>query len=137
MNIDDMPTPNRNCGHAEGTSDPTARHSDVNTSAISEDGAAFLDICVVEPRFQLGALVATPGALRALEQAGKSLMEYLLKHMVGDWGDVCTEDKRLNDDALTSGDRVLSAYRIDSSVTLWIITEADRSSTCALLPEEY
>jgi hypothetical protein len=91
----------------------------------------------MKPKFQLGQLVATPGALRALEEAGQSPAFFLEKHMSGDWGEVNDEDKRLNDEALVIGERLLSAYRTLKGVKFWIITEADRSSTCCLLPSEY
>ncbi len=91
----------------------------------------------MKPRFPLGQLVATPGALRALEEAGQSPSFFLDKHVAGDWGEVDDEDKRLNDEALVNGDRLLSAYRTLRGVKIWIITEADRSSTCCLLPQEY
>ena len=88
-------------------------------------------------RFPLGHLVATPGALAALADAGQSPLEFLARHVRGDWGDLCPEDRRLNDQALRQGTRLLSAYRTAKGVKLWVITEADRSSTCLLLPEEY
>ena len=88
-------------------------------------------------KFPLGQLVATPGALQALQEAGQSPAFFLDKHISGDWGEVCAEDKRLNDEALVSGERLLSAYRTLRGVKIWIITEADRSSTCCLLPSEY
>ena len=91
----------------------------------------------MKPRFSLGRLVATPGALRALEEAGQTPAFFLAKHMSGDWGDVDDEDKLANDEALVHGDRLLSAYRTLLGVKIWIITEADRSSTCTLLPSDY
>lgn len=87
-------------------------------------------------KFPLGQVVATPGALEALryDDLG-SLMD---RHARGDWGDVCDEDKRLNDRALKDGTRLLSAYTLmDGTTRIWIITEADRSATTVLLPEEY
>ena len=60
-----------------------------------------------------------------------------MRHMAGDWGDVDEEDKAANDQALTDGSRLLSAYRTAAAKKLWIITEADRSATTILLPEEY
>jgi hypothetical protein len=89
------------------------------------------------PKFTFGALVATPGALEALAASGQSPNELLCRHAAGDWGDVSAGDARLNDAAVRDGERVLSAYRTAEGVKLWIITEADRSSTCILLPEEY
>jgi hypothetical protein len=87
--------------------------------------------------FPLGRLVATPGALEALAESGQSPADFLNRHASGDWGDVCAEDKRLNDQAVKDGTRLLSAYRTTAGTRLWVITEADRSSTCCLLPDEY
>ena len=88
-------------------------------------------------KFQLGSLVATPGALQALEQAGQSPMEFLQRHAAGDWGEVDAHDKAENEYSLQQGFRLLSAYRLADGTKIWIITEADRSSTTLLLPEEY
>ena len=88
-------------------------------------------------RVALGQVVATPGALAALEEAGQPPTIFLAKHQRGDWGDVSDSDKRLNDEALVSGERLLSAYKTLKDERIWIITEADRSSTCILLPSEY
>jgi hypothetical protein len=92
-------------------------------------------------RFPLGDLLATPGALSALaadgdEQVTWNLATIVNRHAVGDWGDLCPEDRTANDDALKHGGRLLSAY-IVSGKKLWLITEADRSATTVLLPEEY
>ncbi|WDI43718.1 hypothetical protein [Bremerella sp. P1] len=89
------------------------------------------------PKFDLGQIVATPGALEALESAGQNPTEFLTRHVAGDWGELDQEDQQANDDALQSGARLLSAYRLTDDTKLWIITEADRSSTCILLPSEY
>ena len=59
------------------------------------------------------------------------------RHIVGDWGECCEEDKQANEDALAQGERLLSVYRTSKDEKIWVITEADRSSTCVLLPEEY
>lgn len=96
-----------------------------------------------QPRFPLGQVLATPGAVRACSSA--YLTKCLLRHAAGDWGLVCPEDKAINDQALIDGDRLLSAYPIDPAKPckgygdncLWIITEADRSVTTFLLPDEY
>lgn len=90
-----------------------------------------------QPLFPLGQIVATPGALEALNEARQSPVEFLARHARGDWGEVCAEDKALNDEAVKDGSRILSAYRTKVGVKLWVITEADRSSTCILLPDEY
>jgi hypothetical protein len=89
------------------------------------------------PKFSLGQTVATPGALEALQQAGQSPAEFLARHVSGDWGQLCADDKRANDEALVNGERILSAYITRLGTKLWVITEADRSSTCFLLPSEY
>lgn len=87
--------------------------------------------------FCLGRTVATPGALEALEGAGHTAGEFLGRHARGDWGDLCDEDKAANQEALQEGLRLLSAYRLGDGKKLWVITEADRSATTLLLPEEY
>jgi hypothetical protein len=84
----------------------------------------------------LGHIVATPGALALAATIGRSLSEYLTRHAYGDWGDVDPSDWRANDDDARGGGRILSAYDTPGG-KLWIITEADRSSTCFLLPSEY
>lgn len=89
------------------------------------------------PKFSLGQTVATPGAIEALQLAGQSPAEFLDRHITGDWGEVDCEDRQANEDALVQGERVLSAYKTRLGTKLWVITEADRSSTCVLLPEEY
>jgi hypothetical protein len=89
------------------------------------------------PLFPLGTLTATPGALATLVQSGQSPADFLARHVSGDWGDVGPEDRRLNNEALRGGTRLLSAYATANGVKLWIITEADRSQTTILLPEEY
>ncbi len=90
--------------------------------------------------FPLGQVVATPGALDALAGAGCTPAEFLARHAAGDWGDLGDEDRRENALSLRQGFRLFSAYAYDPAdptATVWIITEADRSSTCVLLPSEY
>ena len=86
-------------------------------------------------RFALGRTVITRGALDALE--GEDVQAGIARHASGDWGDLCPEDQQANDDALRVGARLLSAYHTDCGRKFWIITEADRSATTVLLPEEY
>lgn len=83
----------------------------------------------------LGQVVATPGAVAALDPT--DILEALARHMHGDWGNLDPHDQQANQDAVRSGARILSAYRSGANVTFWIITEADRSVTTVLLPEEY
>ena len=88
--------------------------------------------------FQLGQLVSTPGALQVLEVAGQAPSEFLGRHIQCDWGEMSDEDKSANDQAVRLGDeRIFSAYAVKTGEKIWIITEADRSSTTILLPEEY
>ena len=88
-------------------------------------------------RFPLGQIVATPGALDLLRESGESPAVFLSRHSRRDWGEVSQEDRQLNDQALVNGERLLSAYRTAKGERLWVITEADRSSTCLLRPDEY
>ena len=88
-------------------------------------------------KFFLGRTVATPGALRALEQANQKPFEFLERHQAGDWGELCEEDKRENEFSVHNDFRILSAYRTRDDVKIWLITEADRSVTTLLLPHEY
>lgn len=85
--------------------------------------------------FQPGQIVATRGALSALSR--EDIMKALRRHLSGDWGDLSTEDKQENDFAVNNGFRILSSYSSKKGVKFWIITEADRSATTVLLPEEY
>ena len=88
-------------------------------------------------KFPLGLIVSTPGALAALEEAGESPQTLILRHATGDWGEVDAEDRQENELSLQQGFRLLSAYTLRSGVKVWVISEADRSSTCILLPSEY
>ena len=97
---------------------------------------------LVRPRFRLGQTVATPAALKAIQQAGQSPAEFLDRHVRGDWGDLCDEDEQANEDALQDGSRILSAYHTSTGQKIWIITEAAdeddrREVTTILLPDEY
>jgi hypothetical protein len=89
------------------------------------------------PAFELGQIVATPGALAALKKAGQQPGEFLTRHINRDWGDLDEEDRKENEYSLEHGFRLLSAYKTNAGDRLWIITEADRSVTTLLLPEEY
>ena len=81
-------------------------------------------------RFPLGQLVSTPGALSAIEDRTIPPLDFVSRHASGDWGEVDADDKRANDQALIDGERLLSAYRTKRGERLWVITEADRNSTC-------
>ena len=84
----------------------------------------------------LGRVVATPGALRLLEGVGEDPLSYLARHASGDWGELDEGDRRENMRSLRHRWRVLSCYPVGGK-TVWVITEADRSVTTILLPEEY
>ena len=90
-----------------------------------------------EEKFPLGQIVATPGAVNAMNEAGDRPDEFLFRHATSDWGEVPREDAELNDLAVIDGGRVLSAYLTTSGAKLRIITQPDPSSTTLLLPEEY
>jgi hypothetical protein len=87
--------------------------------------------------FPLGQIVATPGALAALEDAGQTPLELLRRHAAGDWGELDEHDRQENEFSLRRGFRLLSAYTLTNGTRIWIITEADRSVTIFLLPSEY
>ena len=90
-----------------------------------------------QPAFELGQIVATPRALASLKKAGQQAGELLSRHINRDWGDLDEEDRKENEYSLEHGFRLLSAYKTNAGDRLWIITEADRSVTTLLLPEEY
>ena len=90
-----------------------------------------------KPLFDLGQLVATPGALAALEKSGQSPMDFLSQHVTGDWGELSEDDRKENRFSLENGFRLLSSYKTNAGDRVWVITEADRSYTTLLLPDEY
>lgn len=94
------------------------------------------------PKFSLGQVVATPAALEALEESGQQPWDFLARHVRGYWGDLCDDDKLLNEEGLTDGSRLLSAYQTAKGERLWIITDAaddfgTRCVTTILLPTDY
>ena len=86
---------------------------------------------------KLGRVVATRGFVSFAEEHNIDALTIISRHLSHDWGDLDAEDKRLNDHAVKSGGRVLSAYKVTPDQKVWVITEADRSVTTLLLPEEY
>ena len=90
---------------------------------------------VTKPKFTLGQIVATPNVLNSIPN--DELLNALARHHHGDWGDVCQEDRQANEQALIEGTRLFSIYRSMTGTKFWIITEADRSATTVLLPEDY
>src|SRR5258708_110059 len=89
-----------------------------------------------QPLFALGKVHATPGAFDLLVRLKQSPLEFLARHQRGDWGECCPEDAKENERAVAEGYRVLSFYRTSNGERLWVITEADRSATTLLLPNE-
>ena len=91
----------------------------------------------IEPLFDLGQIVGTPGALQAMQEAEQDPLELLVRHVTGDWGDLPDEDLAENELSVERGLRVFSSYQLKTGVKVWIITEHDRSVTTFLLPAEY
>lgn len=90
-----------------------------------------------QPRFRVGQLVMTAGVNDLVQRGALDPVPYLRRHLDGDWGDLDDCDRRSNDAALKSGDRLFSSYQVTPTLKLWIITEWDRSVTTLLLPSEY
>jgi hypothetical protein len=88
-------------------------------------------------RFALVHIVGTPGAPDALQEACENPATFLFRYVTGDWGEVDEHDRLENEFSVANGLRILSAYTLTTGTRLWIITEADRSSTTILLPSEY
>ena len=88
-------------------------------------------------KFSPGSVVATPGALEAFRASAEEPLPFLQRHPTGDWGELDENDVRENELSLERGWRILSCYRLRNGTRIWIITEADRSVTTVLLPEEY
>lgn len=93
-------------------------------------------------KFKPGQFVATPGALAALEESGQEPTFFLAKHLAGDWGQLDQEDWLANDQSVTNGSRIISAYKTLKGKKIWVITEAvgddgNRAATTILLPSEY
>ena len=86
--------------------------------------------------FPLGRVVATPGALELLQETGEDPLYYLARHRCGDWGELDAYERRENELSLKHGWRLVSSYPLGEK-TIRIITEAHRSVTTILLPEEY
>ena len=96
---------------------------------------------MTKTRLEIGQIVATPGCIEALEEAGQSVGEFMDRHLKGDWGELSATDAALNDAALADGSRILSVYRLRTGIKIWVISDAvdeqgKRVTTC-LLPEEY
>ena len=97
----------------------------------------MIHLILQNPLFTLGEVVATPGAVETMQRHNIEPQTLLQRHISGDWGVLCKEDTKSNNDAVTYGDRILSNYPIAEGTRIWVITEWDRSVTTLLLPSEY
>lgn len=88
-------------------------------------------------KFEFGQIIITPGVAETFRECQSWVALCLRRHLLNDWGDLDAHDKRVNNDAVKHGGRLLSEYRRESGVRLWIITESNRSATTLLLPSEY
>lgn len=88
-------------------------------------------------KFELGQIVSTPGALRAISNSLQTAFALIRCHSAGDWGELDEHDRQENELAIEKHNRILSAYTLSTGEKIWVITEADRSATTILLPEEY
>lgn len=89
------------------------------------------------PRFKLGRILATSGALEVIADAGVSIVDLLIRHLRGDWGELSDSDRQQNEQAIVAGQRIVSSYVLADDRTVLVITEADRYATTFLLPGEY
>jgi len=89
------------------------------------------------PRFRPGRIFITPSALAVLQKSDLSILDLLLRHLRGDWGDISDEDRKQNDLSVIAGLRLLSSYPLPGGGKVWLITERDRSGTTILLPGDY
>lgn len=89
------------------------------------------------PMFALGRLMATPAALQALADAGRTAADFIGRHVRGDWSEMSVEDAATNTVAVFEGSRILSSFALDAEQRVWVITEADRNLTTVLLSTEY
>jgi hypothetical protein len=114
-----------------------SRRASEKQNPNSNQGVSEMQKTQGKPLFDLGQLVATPGALAALEKSGQSPMDFLSRHVTGDWGDIPEEDRKENQFSLEKGFRLMSSYRTTANEVVWVITESSRSHTTLLLPSEY
>ena len=101
-----------------------------NPSVLSTSSQEF------KPLFPLGQIVATPAVIVHFNEHRQSILPLLRRHVSGDWGELCAEDKAENALSVQQGFRILSRYTV-AGEAIWIITEADRSVTTALFVNEY
>jgi hypothetical protein len=109
----------------------------IDDAHLKADGTRPVYVASELPRFQLGQLLSTPGALDLMQQNGIDPLSLLQRHVRGDWGTICAEDAQSNEAAIQYGDRLMSSYLMPNGGVIWIITESDRSVTTCLRPDEY
>jgi hypothetical protein len=128
-----FPPPRRAfASNARLAASPLRSESQINRKEKANDAENY-ETTVVRRR----SAVATPGALAALKKTGQSPVEFLARHVTGDWAELPVEDRTENFLSVERGFRVLSSYRTLAGERIWVITEADRSLTTLLLPDEY
>lgn len=116
----------------EGMQPDTLSVDQIETIVVEEEAVSY---GIPKPKFRLGRTVATQALTKVV--SSDEVRIALGRHLSGDWGNLCEEDKQANELALKVGSRLFSSYQTESGIKFYIITEADRSSTTALLPEDY
>lgn len=124
---------NESCPSQAGQNSPQETHA---ANAREEQTPAFTSVSIRTPLFSMGRVVATPPAIATMQEHGITALELLRRHVTGDWDEMNVADAALNRHSVTTGGRIFSAF-VRDNVTIWVITEADRSSTCLLLPSCY
>ena len=114
-----------------------ARAVSIHHAPVGMTSSEREDKTICRLKFTFGRLVTTVGALEAFQQTEDNPIQYLRRHLSGDWGDLDEHDKLENERSLLNGFRLLSAYHLSDGTKIWLITEADRSCTTFLLPDEY
>jgi len=120
---------------------PDCENYFLNSGSIIEFSATAVREIKPVVKFELGKIVATPGAIDLQNELlacnpARTLLDYLRRHAKGDWGDLSEDDLAENEFSLKEGFRLFSSYETPAG-KLWIITEHDRSVTTFLLPDEY
>lgn len=97
----------------------------------------YIVLCDTEPAFELGQVLATPGAIETLARFAINPIILISRHLSCDWSEMDKDDQQANQEAVKNGTRIFSSYTIAENTKIWVITEADRSATTILLPSEY
>ena len=121
---------NESCPSQAGQNSPQETQA---TNPRAESVAAITTVAIRIPLFSMGQTVATPPAIATMKEHGITARELLRRHVTGDWEEMNAENAALNRLSVTTGGRIFSAF-VRDNVTIWVITEADCSPTCMLLP---